>query len=80
MGGNSTSEGRRVAGNRGPLAVAAPREVRILRGELKEAALAFEEPEPAPTAIAPLPTTSAETVVVTHQRLTGLHTMPHALG
>lgn len=83
VGGNITIEVRRVAGNRVTLAVDAPRDVRILRGELKDAALAFEDPEPAPTAkptAIPMPTTSAETVVVTHQRLTGLHTMPHAMG
>jgi carbon storage regulator CsrA len=83
VGGNITIEVRRVAGNRVTLAVDAPREVRILRGELKDAALAFEDPEPAkPTAtpMAPVLPTSAETVVVSHQRLTGLHSMPHALG
>ncbi len=82
VGGNITIEVRRVAGNRVTLAVDAPRDVRILRGELKEAAMAFEEPE-APAAVPatiPMPATSAETVVVTHQRLSGLHTMPHALG
>jgi len=89
VGGNITIEVRRVAGNRVTLAVDAPRDVRILRGELKDAALAFDEPEPeaapptaskgnVPTPMAPL--TSAESVVVTHQRLTGLQTMPHALG
>lgn len=83
VGGNITIEVRRVAGNRVTLAVDAPRDVRILRGELKDAALAFEEPEqdqPAKPTALPLSATSAETVVVTHQRLTGLHTMPHALG
>ncbi len=35
-------EVRRVSGNRVALAVQAPRDMRILRGELKEAAHAFE--------------------------------------
>ncbi len=80
IGGDITIEVRRVAGNRVTLAVDAPRDVRILRGELKDAALAFEEPETAKPVTAPLPATSADSVVVTHQRLSGLHTMPHALG
>lgn len=42
IGENITVEVRRVAGNRVTLALHAPREVRILRGELKEAAEEFE--------------------------------------
>src|SRR5262249_55516068 len=42
VGKDITIEVRRVAGNRVTLAVDAPRDVRILRGELKEAAEAFE--------------------------------------
>lgn len=81
VGGNITIEVRRVAGNRVTLAVDAPREVRILRGELRDAAMEFEEPEAAHSdRTAPMPATSAETVVVSHQRLSGLHTLPHALG
>ena len=38
-------EVRRVAGNRVTLAVSAPRSVRVLRGELLEAAREFEEPK-----------------------------------
>ena len=71
VGNDITIEVRRVAGNRVTLAVDAPRDVRILRGELREAALEFEptdgEREPAPT------------VVVTHQRLGAMPTLPHAL-
>jgi carbon storage regulator len=75
VGNDITIEVRRVAGNRVTLAVDAPREVRILRGELKDAALAFEPDDPRqPTA------TSADTVVVTHERMGAIHTMPHALG
>lgn len=47
IGNNVTIEVRRVAGNRVTLAVQAPKEVRILRGELREAAQSFET-EPAP--------------------------------
>ncbi|MEN0110878.1 MAG: carbon storage regulator [Planctomycetota bacterium] len=65
IGDNITVEVRRVAGNRVTLALHAPRDVRILRGELKEAAESFEtEPEaPAGTSsetfsIVKLPTAS----------------------
>jgi carbon storage regulator len=78
VGGDITIEVRRVAGNRVTLAVEAPREVRILRGELKEAAEAFEPEEPeAPRRPAPL---SAETFVVTHDRVQAPPAMPHMLG
>ena len=77
VGSDITIEVRRVAGNRVTLAVEAPREVRILRGELKEAAEAFE-PEPvAQRRPAPL---SAETFVVTHDRVHVPPAMPHVLG
>jgi len=46
IGEEITIEVRRVAGNRVALAVQAPRDVRILRGELKEASEAFDEKEP----------------------------------
>jgi carbon storage regulator len=75
VGNDVTIEVRRVAGNRVTLAVDAPREVRNLRGELKDAATAFEPEDPQqPTA------TSAETVVVTHERMSAMHDMPHAMG
>ena len=53
IGGDVTVEVRRVAGNRVTLAVQAPREVRILRGELRESAESFgeESDTPAPTTI-----------------------------
>jgi len=72
VGNDITIEVRRVAGNRVTLAVDAPRNVRILRGELREAALDFE-----PTEAEREP---AQTVVVTHQRLGAMPTMPHVLG
>jgi carbon storage regulator len=71
VGNDITIEVRRVAGNRVTLAVDAPRNVRILRGELREAALEFEvETEREP----------ARPVVVTHQRLGAMPMMPHVLG
>ncbi|MEQ8849608.1 carbon storage regulator [Botrimarina sp.] len=42
IGDDITLEVRRVAGNRVTIAVQAPNDVRILRGELKEAATDFE--------------------------------------
>lgn len=50
VGDDITLEVRRVAGNRVTLAIEAPRNVRILRGELERIAQEFEvelEPEPA---------------------------------
>ena len=75
VGKDITIEVRRVAGNRVTLAVEAPREVRILRGELKDAA---EEFEPTPPS-RPLPV-SAETYIVSHDRVHLPPTMPHVLG
>jgi carbon storage regulator len=72
VGNDITIEVRRVAGNRVTLAVEAPREVRILRGELREAALEFE-PEEAPR---PAP---VEPIVLNHPRLTPMPTMPHVV-
>lgn len=43
IGDDITIEVRRVSGNRVAIAVQAPREKRILRGELKEAATEFDE-------------------------------------
>lgn len=44
IGDNITIEIRRVAGNRVTLALDAPRTVRILRGELNQAAREFRDP------------------------------------
>ena len=44
LGDNIVIEVRRVAGSRVTLAIDAPREVRILRGELMEAATDFDDP------------------------------------
>jgi carbon storage regulator len=74
VGQDITIEVRRVAGNRVTLAVEAPREVRILRGELKEAAEAFDDEPPRRTGA------SAETYIVTHDHLHLPPTMPHVIG
>lgn len=47
IGDNVTVEIRRIAGNRVTVAINAPRDVRILRGELKQAAEEFELELPA---------------------------------
>ncbi|HYO26350.1 MAG TPA: carbon storage regulator [Lacipirellulaceae bacterium] len=82
VGNDITIEVRRVAGNRVTVAVDAPRDVRILRGELKDAAEAFEEaparaPERPSRRPAPL---SAETFVISHDQLHVSPSMPHVLG
>ena len=69
IGNNIFIEVRRVAGNRTTLAISAPKEIRILRGELKEAAEAFEEPaSPAPAPVV-APAAEPETVVISPQRV-----------
>jgi carbon storage regulator CsrA len=57
VGDNIVLEIRRITGNRVTLALDAPREVRILRGELERAAKEFKPPaaEVRPEALAPLP-------------------------
>ncbi len=74
VGDDITIEVRRVAGNRVTLAVEAPRTVRILRGELRDAAIEFEF-EPNDHDAQPV-----QTVIVTHQRLGALPSMPHVMG
>ena len=44
VGNDIVLEVRRISGNRVTLALDAPRDVRILRGELEKAAREFEEP------------------------------------
>ena len=62
IGDNITIEVRRVAGNRVTLALEAPRSLRILRGELQQAAREFRSTE----------TTGDDShpYVITHQRMT----------
>jgi carbon storage regulator len=61
IGSDIVIEVRRVAGNRVSLAVEAPRNIRILRGELKDAAEAFEEPA--------ADHAGSQTYIVTHQEI-----------
>ncbi len=75
VGNDITIEVRRVAGNRVTLAVDAPRNVRILRGELREAALDFE-PHEVEVELEEV----SRPVVVTHQRLGMGVSMPHVVG
>ncbi|QDV73495.1 carbon storage regulator [Botrimarina mediterranea] len=51
IGQDITIEVRRVSGNRVALAVQAPRDVRILRGELKESVTEFEMDEDSPISL-----------------------------
>ena len=48
IGDNIVVEIRRIAGNRVSLAIDAPREVRVLRGELWQSATDFDEPSEVP--------------------------------
>lgn len=67
IGDNIFIEVRRVAGSRVTLAVNAPRNLRVLRGELLEAAKSFEEePKAEPVETAAIPTES-ETYIVTQE-------------
>jgi len=60
VGENISIEVRRIAGNRVTLAIDAPKEIRILRGELKAAVDAFQEP----VAMEPVATGSMQTEVI----------------
>ena len=61
IGDNITIEVRRVAGNRVTLALEAPRDLRILRGELAQAAREFRTTEPADD--------ESHAYLITHQRV-----------
>lgn len=75
IGDNIFIEVRRVAGSRVTLAVNAPRDLRVLRGELLEAAKSFEDPQPAaaesqPTAV------ESETIIVTPETIASNEPLP----
>jgi carbon storage regulator len=80
IGENITIEIRRVAGNRVTLALDAPRAVRILRGELEQAAREFREPaQPTEqTALPDAPTneTGPEPYAILHRRLSVMPQIP----
>ena len=85
IGDEITIEVRKVAGNRVTIALEAPRNLRILRSELKQAAREFEievpdptgsaepEPEPAETLSA---TATHTTYAVVHHRLPPSNSVP----
>jgi carbon storage regulator CsrA len=54
VGDDIVLEVRRISGNRVTLALEAPRDVRILRGELEQAAREFETPATRPKDSAPV--------------------------
>ena len=68
-------EVRRVAGSRVTLAVNAPRDLRVLRGELLEAAKSFEEPTEAPNQSSQ-PPAQAETIIVTQEAIASSDSVP----
>ncbi|MCA9234371.1 MAG: carbon storage regulator [Planctomycetales bacterium] len=76
IGDGIVVEVRRVAGNRVTLAVEAPRELRILRGELYEAAKEFEEAEVAEEVPA---AAEAPSCVVAHHALAGLESLSQSV-
>ena len=65
IGDNISVEVRRVAGNRVTLAIDAPKEIRILRGELKAATETFQEP----VVTGAVATGSGQDYLVTHHRV-----------
>ncbi|MEM8866607.1 MAG: carbon storage regulator [Planctomycetota bacterium] len=74
IGENITVEVRRVAGNRVTLAIEAPRDIRILRGELEKVATEFEEPAATNQPEAAQQTSAddaglTDTYVVSHKRV-----------
>ena len=73
VGDNIVLEIRRIAGNRVTLALDAPRNVRILRGELERAAREFQASAPAP----PDNRAAAEPFAAT-ERMTVLNSLPSA--
>lgn len=71
IGDNVTIEIRRVAGNRVTLAIEAPRDVRILRGELEKIATEFdiEMEEPAASRAVQSETEADSSYQVSHHRI-----------
>ena len=74
VGNDIVMEVRRISGNRVTLALEAPRDVRILRGELEKAAREFEEPASVPVAQTTDATTAARLGVIEHLTT---HAMTH---
>jgi carbon storage regulator len=76
---NITVEIRRVSGNRVTLAVDAPRDVRILRGELQAAATAVEPTAADQDEQPEAPAARIESVVLVHAPFGDMAAMPHVL-
>jgi carbon storage regulator CsrA len=66
VGDNIVLEIRRIAGNRVTLALDAPRDVRILRGELEHAAKEFRQPEHTEVAAEVYENSSIANVAILH--------------
>ena len=75
IGDEIVVEIRRIAGNRVTLAMRAPRNVRILRGELERVAKEFEETADPPDPNDQVLHSGQEPVVITHQRIDPLDTL-----
>ena len=75
IGDNIFIEVRRVAGSRVTLAVNAPRDLRVLRGELLEAAKSFEDPQPSAAESKPSAVES-ETIIVTQEAIASNEPLP----
>lgn len=69
VGDNVVLEIRRIAGNRVTLALDAPRHVRILRGELDEAAREFRPQSPADRTPTPALAAEGRTPFVEHREV-----------
>ncbi len=80
VGENITVEIRRIAGNRVTLALDAPRNVRILRGELERAAREFDPPADATAGTAPTQPTenSQPTYAIVSARVNVVGDLPAA--
>jgi len=80
IGENISVEVRRVAGNRVTLAIDAPKEIRILRGELKAAAEAFPESDPVDAvAVGPVVAGPEQDYFVMHQRVCAADSPCHTI-
>mgnify|MGYP002624893230 CR=1 FL=1 len=64
IGDDIMVEVRRISGNRVTLALKAPRDVRILRGELEQAAREFQTVTEVTVPVAPAAIQDAETLVI----------------
>ena len=75
IGEDITVEVRRVAGNRVTLSFDAPKHIRILRGELKAAMEAFQEPDALQTVTIEPP----QEYAVTHHRVSPVESFGYSI-